>query len=242
MSTVERPEVRMHPPLIEGQRLDRATFHERYAAMPPETRAELIGGIVYMSSPAGLGHVERNDGGARVPDPLRAVHDGRDGSLQLDDDPRPPRRGSARRDAPHLAGIWRTGPVAGQYLAGGPQLVVEVAHTTRAKGLGPKLREYERAAVREYVVATARPNDVLWHARRGDHLVRVPPGEDGIFRSEVFPGLWIDPAALLCRDLPALFATMDRGLATPEHAALVESSREAQGGIGAHARTFGEPT
>src|SRR5271167_642765 len=43
------------PPLVNGDHLDQKTFHERYEAMP-EVRAELIGGIVYMSSPQKLRH------------------------------------------------------------------------------------------------------------------------------------------------------------------------------------------
>src|SRR4051794_31403936 len=39
------------PPLEPGDRLDQKTFHARYEAMPPDTRAELIGGTVYMPSP-----------------------------------------------------------------------------------------------------------------------------------------------------------------------------------------------
>src|SRR5438105_11326943 len=39
------------PPLENGDHLDQKTFHERYEAMPPDVRAELIGGIVFMSSP-----------------------------------------------------------------------------------------------------------------------------------------------------------------------------------------------
>lgn len=39
------------PPLENGDRLDQKTFHARYEAMPDGVRAELIGGIVYMSSP-----------------------------------------------------------------------------------------------------------------------------------------------------------------------------------------------
>src|SRR5437773_9538549 len=38
------------PPLENGDHLDQKTFHERYEAMPRGTRAELIGGVVYMSS------------------------------------------------------------------------------------------------------------------------------------------------------------------------------------------------
>ena len=43
---------------MNGQQLDQPTFHERYEAMPPETRAELVGGIVYMPSPMRYDHGE----------------------------------------------------------------------------------------------------------------------------------------------------------------------------------------
>src|SRR5262249_8348710 len=39
------------PQLEAGDRLDQKTFHARYEAMPPGTRAELIGGVVHMPSP-----------------------------------------------------------------------------------------------------------------------------------------------------------------------------------------------
>jgi hypothetical protein len=44
------------PPLEAGDHLDQATFHERYEAMPPAFRAELIGGMVIVPSPRGSGH------------------------------------------------------------------------------------------------------------------------------------------------------------------------------------------
>src|SRR4051812_44937281 len=53
MSTVDRTK---SPPLEADQRLDRATFHARYEAMPPHVRAELIGGVVYLPSPLKLDH------------------------------------------------------------------------------------------------------------------------------------------------------------------------------------------
>jgi hypothetical protein len=56
MSTIDRETRAALPPLVDGERLDRATFHERYEAMPPETRAELIGGVVVMRSPVGVRH------------------------------------------------------------------------------------------------------------------------------------------------------------------------------------------
>ena len=45
--------------------------------------------------------------------------------------------------------------------------------------------------------------------------------EDGTLRSRAFPGLWLDPAALLAGDIAAVLATLERGLASPEHAAFV---------------------
>jgi len=55
MSTLDRRPT-THPPLVAGQRLDRATFHERYEAMPPGIKAELIGGVVHMPSPVHSSH------------------------------------------------------------------------------------------------------------------------------------------------------------------------------------------
>src|SRR3954451_18517155 len=39
------------PPLYNGDRLSQPEFHRRYEAIPEGVKAELIGGIVYMSSP-----------------------------------------------------------------------------------------------------------------------------------------------------------------------------------------------
>jgi hypothetical protein len=45
--------------------------------------------------------------------------------------------------------------------------------------------------------------------------------ESGIYRSKIFPGLWLDPAAMLRGDKKALKATIQRGLSSPEHTAFV---------------------
>jgi len=51
------------------------------------------------------------------------------------------------------------------------------------------------------------------------------PDEDGCFHSEVFPGLWLEPRALLGDDLPALRAIVQRGVLDPAHAAFVQRLR-----------------
>ena len=113
--------------------------------------------------------------------------------------------------------------------------MAETARSSRKADLGGKRDDYERAGVQEYIVVALDANEVHWHVRRGDKLVSIPPDPDGIYRSEVFPGLWLDPAALLRKDFAGVLDVLDRGLATPEHAAFVasladEAARRASGG------------
>ncbi len=218
MSTVERTTL---PPLVAGQNLRREEFHARYEAMPPKTRAELIGGVVFMPSPARdlHGTICLNSAAwlglykFRTPGVLASEN----ATLFLGDltEVQPD---TWLRIAPERGGQTRN---VGHYVEGAPELIVEVSVSSRAIDLGPKLAEYERAGAREYVVFAINPDEVYWHARRGDRLVRVEPGPDGLYRSETFPGLWLDPAAILDDDGPALLAALDRGLATAEHAAFV---------------------
>lgn len=224
MSTVEHP--RTSPvsggrsPLVEGERLDRPTFHERYVAMPPGCRAELIGGIVSMPSPLSVAHSDSELLLAmwldRYAEATPGVHLLLGATVLLDDAGEPPQPDLHLRIRPECGGQTRD---VGEFVAGAPELVVEVAHTTRDLDLGPKLDDYDRAGVLEYVVHASKPDELIWHARRDGRLARVPPDDDGTHRSAVFPGLWLDPTALLGGDRARVRATLDLGLATPEHAA-----------------------
>lgn len=44
------------PPLESGDRLTRAEFHRRYLARPDIVKAELVQGVVYVSSPTSFSH------------------------------------------------------------------------------------------------------------------------------------------------------------------------------------------
>ncbi len=217
MSTTSRPAL-ANPPLFAGQRLDRVEFHERYLAMPPATRAELIDGVVFMPSPVGLKHsqshfppliwlsyYEENTPGVEA---LVDVSTALNPRSEVQPD-------VLLRILPECGGRTRTERI----LFGAPELVVEVSHSTRLFDLGPKLAEYERAGVLEYVVRTLEPDEVRWHVLRDGRLAAVPPDPDGWYRSTTFPGLWLDPEALLNRDTRRLRAVVDQGLAAPEHAA-----------------------
>ena len=228
MSTVDRPETAALPPLAAGQRLDRATFHARYEAMPPGTRAELIDGIVSMPSPLG---VEHNDphcnvgvwlGNYRVATP--GVRDTNNATTFMGD------RDEVQPDASLAIPFERGGRLGreGRYFSGPPDLVVEVAVASLATDLGVKRELYRRSGVREYVVVAPQRGRIIWHARRDEDMVEIPADPDGLHRSETFPGLWLDPAALLADDGRAMLDVLNRGLATPEHAAFVEQLARAR--------------
>jgi Uma2 family endonuclease len=207
--------------LVEGERLDQAEFHRRYEAMPHGVKAELIDGVVYIPSPIGIDH-----GGASaaaiywlglyaMETPGAQVLDNATTILDARSEPQPD---ALLRIRPEFGG--QTSDDQG-YVRGAPELVVEVAKSSRFIDLGPKLSAYERAGVLEYVVRALDPNEVLWFWLVQGALRRVDPDADGLYRSAVFPGLWLDPAALLAGDARRLRQVVEQGLATPEHAAFV---------------------
>jgi Uma2 family endonuclease len=215
--------------LVEGQRLDQPAFHALYEAMPPGTRAELIDGVVYMPSPVGLDH-----GGAQVPvivwlsyyvenTPGVEVLDNATTILGPKSEPQPD---ALLRVLPECGGrTWNED----RYVHGAPELVVEITKATRYVDLGPKLNDYERAGVLEYVVRTFDPDEIYWFVHEEGALVQRTIGEDGQYRSSVFPGLWLDPGALLDGDTRRLRAVVDIGCAAPEHMAFVARLAAARG-------------
>jgi Uma2 family endonuclease len=229
MSTIDRGPRTALPWLVEGEKLDRATFHERYAAMPESTRAELIGGVVYMASPLGLRHGISDPRAAFWLGYYQAFTPGTEvlgNASVFFEDYGEPQPDIVLRILPENGG--RTVD-EGNYYTDGPELVVEVSDSTLKKDLGPKLADYERAGVPEYIVFGVDPPVVRWHFRVDGRLVELGPDEDGIYRSKVFPGLWLDPVALLSNDKLRLMEIVDLGVATDDHAAFVARLAEAGG-------------
>lgn len=210
------------PPLENGDRLDQKTFHARYEAMPEETRAELIGGIVYMASPLKPQHGRMH---ARIMHWLQEYADATLGTDALDNttailgEESEPQPDAYLIVLPERGGQMRLN--SEDYLEGAPELIIEVASSRESIDLHGKKDDYERAGVREYGVIALRQNQVFWFVARDGRFVELAPGADGIIRSEVFPGLWIDPDALLRRDTARIRAVLQQGLETPEHAAFV---------------------
>jgi Uma2 family endonuclease len=210
------------PPLMNGDHLDQKTFHERYEAMPPDTRAELIGGIVYMSSPQkrphGKNHVKLIQWLGEYEDDTPGV-EAHDSTTQILADNAEPQPDAALFILPEYGGqVWEDEK---EYLHGSPEWIGEVGDSTESIDLHAKKRDYEEAGVREYVVVAVRSRQVFWFVRRRGKFKELAPGSDGIFRSEVFPGLWLDPEALLKRNGKRLLAVLREGLASSDHAAFV---------------------
>jgi hypothetical protein len=210
------------PPLENGDRLDQKTFHERYEAMPEDVKAELIGGIVFMASPQKSRH-----GGAQADaicwlgaycddTPGVQVYDNTTNILGEQSEPQPdaclviepPSESpeSERKDA---------------YIEHAPEAIFEAASTTESIDLHRKKSDYEKAGVSEYLVAALRSKRVFWFILRRGKYQQMKPDPDGIYRSKVLPGLWLDPNALLRRDRKRLLAVLRRGLDSKEHQAFV---------------------
>ena len=209
------------PPLENGDTLTRAEFERRYEAMPHLKKAELIEGVVYVPSPVrhryhGHQHThligwlvqyEANTPGVEASDNVTV-------RLDLDNEPQP--------DAllfidPTCGGQSRID--ADGYIEDAPELVAEVAASSASYDLHTKLRVYRRNGVREYIVWRVLDQEIDWFVLRAGQYERLPLDAAGLYRSEAFPGLWLDPAALLRGDLATVLAIVQRGLASPEHAA-----------------------
>jgi Uma2 family endonuclease len=210
------------PPLVDGERLTSEEFHRRYEAMPEVKKAELIEGVVYMPSPVRQPQHGKPHGalvgwlvGYWTWTP--GVEVGDNSTVRLDN----------RTEVQPDGLLMISGP-EGQsrididgYIVGGPELVAEVAASSASIDLGVKSASYQRHGVREYVVWRVLDEAVDWFVLRGGVFVPLPVQADGAYHSEVFPGLWLDPAALVRLELPKVMAHLGEGLATAEHGAFV---------------------
>ncbi|HSN78321.1 MAG TPA: Uma2 family endonuclease [Anaerolineae bacterium] len=208
-------------PLHSGDRLTRLEFERRYEAYP-DLKAELIEGVVVVSSPVhvrvhGLPHsaIMAWLGAYWAATPGVIVNDNTTLRLDLENVLQPD------------ACLWvensgRAWIDKDDYLAGAPELVVEIAASSAANDLHDKLRVYRRNGVQEYLVLVTYEQEVHWFNWQSgvDHV--ITPDADGILRSLLFPGLWLDPTRFWQGDVAGLLAVVQQGLASLDHAAFVE--------------------
>lgn len=215
------------PLLVNGDRMSQAEFHWRYQTYPEDVKFELVGGIVYMASPLRyphgtyhktlslvLGLYEAATPGVEAADNVTTIL-GEESETQPD---------LALRILTECGGQSRINDE--EYLEGSPELIAEVAYSSRAIDLNQKRQDYERAGVLEYLVLCIEGPELHWfHFPSGD---QIQPNRAGTSRSLVFPGLWVHVPALLEQDGPRLIKTVERGLASRPHAAFVRRLRAAR--------------
>lgn len=207
------------PPLEPGDRLTRDEFERRYEAMPHLKKAELIEGIVYMPSPVRLyRHGQPHSdlvtwlGVYRAGTPGVQVGDNTTARLDMHNEPQP--------DAMLFIEPDRGGQVRiseDDYVEGAPELVAEVASSSVSFDLHTKMHVYRRCGVKEYVVWRVLDRAIDWFILDAGAYQPLAPDADGLLKSRVFPGLWLDAEALLTGDLARALARLQDGLATAEH-------------------------
>lgn len=221
---VEPPTTIVRPTLEPGDHLSRAEFERRYDARPDIRKAELIEGVVHMPSPARyrkhgrptslvnywLGDYEVATQGVEIADNCSV-------RLDFDNEPQPD---CFLRIVTEHGGQSRTS--TDDFVEGAPELIAEVAASSASYDLHSKMNVYRRNGVREYLVVLTEEQQVRWFVLHEGRFVEIQPDAGGIFRSEVFPGLWLDAPALLAGNLVQVKAVLQQGVSSPEHAAFVQ--------------------
>lgn len=226
------------PPLENGdalaellrEHLSRAEFERRYEAMP-DTKAELIEGVVYVASPVRLSSHGRTHSQMMawlspywVTTP--GVDVGIDSTVRLDsgNEPQPDILMRLEQGCGGKSAI-----AADDYVEGSPELVIEIAASTATFDLYDKKTAYGRNGIQEYVVWQVFDRKIDWFYLDAGRYVDLEPGENGLCRSQVFPGLWLDRGAMVQGNLAQVLAILQQGLESSEHQAFVKKLQSIQG-------------
>lgn len=209
------------PELITGMRLDLDEFLSRWEALPGLKSAELIEGVVYVSSPVNLDHGRREsilsfwlnlyteatfgcDAGSNVTCTMQGQSPQPDVFLRI---------------AEEFGG--KSTP-AGKLLAGAPELLAEICVTSTEIDFGPKLALYQRAGVQEYITIQTLMPRIVWRVLVDGSYRELQPDSNGILHSQFFPGLWLDTEAFWAEDRRRMRETLTAGLESAEHREFVE--------------------
>ncbi len=192
--------------LENGDRLTRAEFEERYAASNIK-KAELIEGMVYVASPLrftthGKPHGQMVGWLVVYQAMATGLEVGIEPTVRLDD----------QNELQPDAVLFRVGGNAQidaeGYLAGAPELIVEIAASTASYDLHSKKQVYQRHGVKEYIVWRTLDRQIDWLVLADGVYRNLVPDGDGILRSREFGGLWLNVPAMLRGDMAAVLATL----------------------------------
>ena len=218
--TGRRPAV---PPLRTGERLKRSEFERRYAANPDIKKAELVEGVTQVREPVGFyTHSRPHSSVAGILFAYAAYTPGVcavvDPTVRLDrnNEPQPDVALLIEAAAGGQSHVDKDG-----YIAGAPELVVEVAASSVARDLQRKFHAYWRNGVREYVVWRTLDKRIDWfELANGKYVLKQPDSTDSI-QSKVFPGLRLAVGALLANNVAGALEALHAGIGSPRHDAFV---------------------
>ena len=211
------------PPLHAGDHLSRGEFERRYEAHPEIKKAELLEGIVYMPSPARFtehahphGNLVTWLGVYSAATPGVLLGDNATVLLDWENEPQP----DALLRIDEACG-GRSRITAEHYLAGAPELMLEVAASSVSYDMHTKRRVYQRSGVEEYIVVQIYERRIVWFRLREGVYYPIEPDAAGILSSEVLPGLCLHEAAFWAGDMARVLAVLQEQLASPGHTAFV---------------------
>jgi Uma2 family endonuclease len=217
------------PRLENGDCLSRDEFERRYAAMP-DVKAELLEGVVYMSSPVGVKKHGRPH--AYILTWVTTYHlstshtdVGDNSTVRLSDIDEPqPDVFLMLSGVPHA----QAKVDEDDYIEGAPELVIEVSSSTVSRDLNKKKAIYQKRGILEYIVWRVEDSAIDWFVLRNGNYEMLSAVDEAL-KSNVFPGLWLDAAALLSGDMQKVISTLQAGIASPEHAAFVRALQSRPG-------------
>ena len=108
------------------------------------------------------------------------------------------------------------------YLEGSPEFTAEVAASSASYDCHAKKNAYRRNGVQEYLIWLVMEDRLEWWRLIEGEYVPLQP-ENGVYKSQVFPGLWLDGEALLQGNWKRVREVLAQGIASPEHAAFVSA-------------------
>lgn len=198
--------------------------------MPDVKKAELVNGVVHIPSPVSIdAHGEQHFHFMGWLFTYRAhtpgVQGGDNATLKLPIGMNQPQADACLRIKPEYGG---QSSMKDGYVLGGVELAGEISASTVSFDLNEKLAAYEANSVLEYVVWRVEDSEIDWFFLKAGVYHPMPLTKHGIYKSKVFPGLWLDSRAMIDGDLLKVLEVVQQGIASPEHQRFVKKLQARQ--------------
>ncbi len=204
-------QVQLPPPLEMGDRLTRAEFERRYTNMPPNKKAELIEGVVFISATGRYSHGRPHAyilgwlGLYAAQTPMIEYADNATVCLDADNEVQPDVLLRIVEDAGSQSTISTD-----DYVEGASELIVEIAASSVSYDLYDKLPVYRRNGVQEYLVWQVYDQKIDWFVLEEGRYVPLLLNADGIIHSRNFPGLALTVDPLLQGDMATVLTILSK--------------------------------